>query len=172
MTSWRSLPACIVFLCLWTDYFLQPLRIGLLWYLNVHASPPYRWQRCQAVLYPNMLLLSWIAQGGGRGIVTLDLLNCTEVRSVASPTHPSAQDDVGTIAAKAQTANAQAEGFGELGLLETLCPFQLFYGDGVERLGAESARERVRWVSAIWYVLRCRLFLQLMVCLGRSLIAP
>ena len=24
--------------------------------------------------------------------------------------------------------------------------------DGVERLGAELARERVRWVSAIWYV--------------------
>lgn len=173
MTCWRALPACVVFLCLWTDYFfLQPLRIGLLWYLNVHASPPYRWQRCQAVLYPNMLLLSWIAQGGGRGVVTLDLLNCTEVRSVASPTHPSAQDDVGTIAAKTQTANAQAEGFGELGLLETLCPFQLFYGDGVERLGAESARERVRWVSAIWYVLWCQLFLQLMICLGRSLIAP
>ncbi|KAI9513417.1 hypothetical protein F5148DRAFT_4214 [Russula earlei] len=100
-----------------------------------------------------MLLLSWIAQGGGRGIVTLDLLNCTEVRSVASPTHPSARDDVGTIAAKAQTANALAEGFGELGLMETLCPFQLFYSDGVERLGAESARERVRWVSAIWGVL-------------------
>jgi hypothetical protein len=64
--------------------------------------------------------------------------------------HPSAQDDVGTIAAKAQTANAQAEGFGELSLMETLCPFQLFYSDSVEWLGAESARERVRWVSAIW----------------------
>jgi hypothetical protein len=150
-----SLPL-LCFLFLWTNYFLfQPLRIGLLWYLNVHAPPPYRWQRCQAVLYPNMLLLSWIAQGGGRGIITLDLLNCTEVRSVASPTHPSAQDDVGTIAAKAQTANARAEGFGDLGLMETLCPFQLFYSDGVERLGAESARERVRWVSAIWYVPRC-----------------
>ncbi|KAI9510652.1 hypothetical protein F5148DRAFT_1177465 [Russula earlei] len=97
-----------------------------------------------------MLLLSWIAQGGGHGIVTLDLLNCTEVRSVASPTHPSARDDVGTTAAKAQTANTQAESFGELGLMETLCPFQLFYSNGVERLGAESARERVRWVSAIW----------------------
>jgi len=146
----------LCFLFLWTNHFLfQPLRIGLLWYLNVHAPPLYRWQRCQAVLYPNMLLLSWIAQGGGRGIITLDLLNCTEVRSVASPTHPSAQDDVGTIAAKAQTANARAEGFGDLGLMETLCPFQLFYSDGVERLGAESARERVRWVSAIWYVPHC-----------------
>ena len=48
-----------------------------------------------------MLLLSWITQGGGRGIVTLDLLSCTEVRSVASLTHPSSQDVVGTIAAKA-----------------------------------------------------------------------
>ena len=151
MIYWPFLLACIVPLFLQANSFLyQPLRIGLLWYLNVHATPPYRWQRCQAILYPNMLLLSWIAQGGGRGIVTLDLLNCTEVRSVASPTHPSSQDDVGTIAAKAQTANAQAEGFGELNLMETLCPFQLFYSDGVERLGAESARERVRWVSAIW----------------------
>ena len=76
-----------------------------------------------------------------------------EVRSVAPPTHPSEQDDVGTIAARTQTANAQAEGLGELGLVETLWPLQLFYGDGVERLGAESARERVRWVSSIWYIL-------------------
>ena len=169
----HALLVCAVILFPWTDHFsLQPLRIGLLWYLNVHAPPPYRWQRCQAVLYPNMLLLSWIAQGGGRGIVTLDLLNCTEVRSVASPTHPSAQDDVGTIAARAQTANAQAEGFGELGLVETLCPFQLFYGDGVERLGAESARERVRWVSAIWYVLWwCFSLPRLTAWLGRFSIA-
>jgi hypothetical protein len=50
-------------------------------------------------------------------------------------------------------------GLGELGLLETLCPFQLFYGDSVERLGAELARVHVRWVSAIWYVLSCQLFL-------------
>ncbi|KAI9449978.1 hypothetical protein F5148DRAFT_618772 [Russula earlei] len=99
-----------------------------------------------------MLLLSWIAQGGGHGNVTLDLLNCTEVRSVASPTHPSAQDDVGTTAAKAQTANTQAESFGELGLMEMLCPIQLFYSNGVEWLGAESAREHVHWVSTIWYI--------------------
>lgn len=39
----------------------------------------------------------------------------------------------------------------EIGLMEVLCPFQLLYGDGIERLAAESARERVRWVSAIWY---------------------
>lgn len=96
------------------------------------------------MLYPHMLLLSWIAPGGGRGIVTLDLLNCTEVRSVPSPTHPSAREDVGTIAAMAQS------GSGDVSLTEVLCPFQLLYGDGVERLAAESARERVRWVSAIW----------------------
>ncbi|EMD36982.1 hypothetical protein CERSUDRAFT_95250 [Gelatoporia subvermispora B] len=134
----------------------EPLRIGLLWYLNVHTDPPYRWQRCQALLYPHMLLLSWIAPGGGRGVVTLDLLNCTEVRSVPSPMHPSAREDVGTIAALEQSASARdADGgaLGELGLAETLCPFQLLYSDGVERLGAESARERVRWVSAIWEVL-------------------
>jgi hypothetical protein len=95
-----------------------------------------------------MLLLSWIAPGGGRGIVTLDLLNCTEVRSVPSPTHSSAREDVGTVAALAQSDGSS--GSGSQSLMELLCPFQLLYGDGVERLAAESARERVRWVSAIW----------------------
>ena len=93
-----------------------------------------------------MLLLSWIAPGGGRGVVTLDLLNCTEVRSVPSPSHPSAREDVGTIAARAQIAEGNCPP-----LLELLCPFQLLYSDGVERMAAESARERVRWVGAIWY---------------------
>lgn len=95
-----------------------------------------------------MLLLSWIAPGGGRGVVTLDLLNCTEVRSVPSPNHPSAKEDVGTIAARAQIAEGDCPP-----LMELLCPFQLLYSDGVERLAAESARERVRWVGAIWYVI-------------------
>ncbi|KAF9233907.1 hypothetical protein BU15DRAFT_79651 [Melanogaster broomeanus] len=126
----------------------EPLRIGDLWYLNVHSGPPYRWQRCKALLYPHMLLLSWIAPGGGRGVVTLDLLNCTEVRSVPSPSHSSAREDVGTIAALAQMAEGDSPS-----LVELLCPFQLLYGDGVERLAAESARERVRWVGAIWEAL-------------------
>ncbi|KAH9972889.1 hypothetical protein BGW80DRAFT_1560888 [Lactifluus volemus] len=132
-----------------TSFRLRICRLGLWIPCSRPALLPIT--ACQAVLYPNMLLLSWIAQGGGRGIVTLDLLTCTEVRSVALPTHSSAQDDVGTIAARVKTASAQ--GFGELGLMETLCPFQLFYSDGVERLGGESGRERVRWVSAIWEVL-------------------
>lgn len=60
---------------------------------------------------------------------------------------------VGTIAAKAQTTNTHTEGFGELDLMDMPCPFQLFYSDGVEQLGAELAsRERVHWVIAIWYV--------------------
>ena len=67
-----------------------------------------------------------------------------------SPLHPSARDDVGTIAAQRQ---ADEGAVGEADLMEKLCPFQLLYADGVERLGAESARERVRWVSAIWEAL-------------------
>ncbi|KAH7906932.1 hypothetical protein BJ138DRAFT_1117127 [Hygrophoropsis aurantiaca] len=39
----------------------------------------------------------------GKGVVTLDLVNCTEVRSVPSPTHSSAREDVGTIAVKTQS---------------------------------------------------------------------
>ncbi|KAG9013171.1 hypothetical protein FRB90_006205, partial [Tulasnella sp. 427] len=123
----------------------EPLRTGHLWYLNVHSGAPYTWVRARAVLYPTQLVLSWIAPGGGQGIVTLDLINCTEVRSVPSPVHPSAQNDIGSIAAREQSNQP-----GSDDLVELLCPFQLIYGDGVERLAAESARERVRWVGAIW----------------------
>lgn len=94
-----------------------------------------------------MLLLSWIASGGGRGIVALDLLNCTEVRSVPSPSRPSAKDDIGTVAAQAQANDQDNTDLGHLGdmnLVEALRPFQLLYSDGIE-----SARERVRWASAI-----------------------
>ncbi|KAG9080929.1 hypothetical protein FRC06_005993, partial [Ceratobasidium sp. 370] len=121
----------------------HPVRISALWYLNVHALPPFEWLRAQAVLYPNVLILTWIAPTGGRGVVTLDLVNCTEVWSVPSPSHPSARDDVGSVAARLQSPE----------LAETLCPFQLLYADGVERLGTDTARERVCWVGAIWEVL-------------------
>ncbi|KAG8851671.1 hypothetical protein FRB96_009167 [Tulasnella sp. 330] len=125
----------------------EPLRVGHLWYLNVHTTPPYAWVRARAMLYPTQLILSWVASAGGRGVVTLDLVNCMEVRSVPSPSHPSARGDIGSVAARATTTvfNEAGEPLGEF-----LCPFQLIYGDGVERLGAESARERVRWVGAIW----------------------
>ncbi|KAF8422163.1 hypothetical protein L210DRAFT_3654221 [Boletus edulis BED1] len=123
----------------------EPLHKGDLWYLNVHSGPPYCWQRCEALLYPHMLLLSWIAPAGGRGGITLDLLNCMEVRSVPSPSHPSVKEDVGTIAARTQIAEGSCPP-----LMELLCPFQLLYSDGVERLAAKSARQRTRWVGAIW----------------------
>jgi hypothetical protein len=122
-----------------------------LWYLNVHSPPPYRWVRTRATLYPNALILAWIVPGGGRAVVTLDLVNCTEVRSVPSPLHRDAIDDIGSIAARAQSADEDA-GDGER-LADFLCPFQLIYSDGLERLGAENARERVRWVAALWFVL-------------------
>ncbi|KAF8545921.1 hypothetical protein OG21DRAFT_1528170, partial [Imleria badia] len=117
-------------------------------YAQDSRETPYCWQRYEALLYPHMLLLSWIAPAGGRGSVTLDLLNCTEVHSVPSPSHPSAKEDVGTIAARAQIAEGSCPP-----LMELLCPFQLLYSDGVKRLAAESARQRTRWVGAIWDVL-------------------
>lgn len=112
-------------------------------YLNVHAPPPYRWQRCQALLYPRMLLLTWIAPNGGRGVVTLDLLNCTEVGSTLSPLDPRTASDVGTLAAKEQSV-------GDPEFMLSLLPFHLWYSDGIERLAAESPGERARWVDAIW----------------------
>lgn len=81
-------------------------------------------------------------------------MNCTEVRSVPSPHHRDARDDIGSIAARMQTDEERAvvpSPEGE-GLAHFLCPFQLLYSNGLERLGAESARERVRWVAALWYV--------------------
>ncbi|KAG5637894.1 hypothetical protein H0H81_002779 [Sphagnurus paluster] len=122
-----------------------PLHIGLLWYLNVHDTAPFRWQRCQALLYPQLLLLSWLSPGGGRGIVALDLLNCTSVQSAPSPTHPSARDDIGTIAAKSQGSERDGQT-----LMDMLVPFHMLYADGVERLAAESLLERQKWVNRLW----------------------
>lgn len=69
-----------------------------------------------------------------------------EVHSSYSPNHPAAENDFGAIAARRQ---------GELA--SVLCPFKLVYDDGTEYLGCDSARERVRWVNAIWNVLdTCR----------------
>ncbi|KAG9009214.1 hypothetical protein FRB93_005710 [Tulasnella sp. JGI-2019a] len=128
----------------------EPLRVGNLWYLNVHAPPPYAWVRARTKLHPTHLTLSWAPPAGGLDVITLDLQSCTEVRSVLSPSHPSARGDIGSVAARATPATSNEAGES---LSEFLCPFQLIYGDGVERLGAESARERVRWVDTIWNTL-------------------
>ncbi|TFK75643.1 hypothetical protein BDN72DRAFT_448936 [Pluteus cervinus] len=92
-----------------------------------------------------MLLLSWLAPGGGRGIVALDLLNCTNVQSTPSPTHPSARDDVGTVAARRQSNERSGQP-----LMDMLAPFHMLYADGVERMAAESLLERQKWVNRIW----------------------
>ena len=99
-----------------------------------------------------MLLLSWLAPGGGRGIVALDLLNCTKAQSAYSPMHP--RDDVGTLAASQQTNDGNGQS-----LMDTLVPFQMLYADGMERLAAESLLERQRWVNRIMYVFYLTLFL-------------
>ena len=101
-----------------------------------------------------MLLLSWLAPGGGRGIVALDLLNCTKAQSAYSPLHPLARDDVGTLAARQQTNDRDGQS-----LMDTLVPFQMLYADGVERLAAESLLERQKWVNRIMYVFYFILFL-------------
>ncbi|KAJ3911506.1 hypothetical protein F5877DRAFT_85875 [Lentinula edodes] len=122
----------------------EPLHLGTLYYLNVHAEPPYRWQRCQALLYCHTLLLSWLAPTTqsvpgpstgraplGRAVVQLDLVNCFAVESALSLSHPRARDDVGAIAAREQDTGA------DTGLMESLVPFWMVYGDGVERLGSD-----------------------------------
>ncbi|KAJ7855204.1 hypothetical protein B0H14DRAFT_3647611 [Mycena olivaceomarginata] len=107
-----------------------PLHIGLLWFLNVHAPPPFRWQRCQALLYPHLLLLSWLAPGGGRGIVGLDLVNCEGVQSTPSLGHPGAREDVGGVAAR--------EGAGEY--FEREWGGERWYGEERDAVDGEWAR--------------------------------
>ncbi|KAJ7922246.1 hypothetical protein B0H13DRAFT_2411739 [Mycena leptocephala] len=124
-----------------------PLHIGLLWFLNVHAPPPYRWQRCQALLYPHLLLLSWLAPGGGRGIAGLDLINCQSVQSTPGLGHPAAREDAGSVAAMEQSEGEQGQAAHTL--VDLLVPFQIVYEDGVERLAAESLLERQNWVTRI-----------------------
>lgn len=90
----------------------------------------------------------WVEGGGGKAIVRLDLLSCHEVRSIPSPSHIDAWKDIGNVTARAQALD---DAGGVVGIDE-LCPFQMVYADGVERLGAGSPRERSRWVEAIWFV--------------------
>jgi hypothetical protein len=111
-----------------------------LWYLNVRSPAPYRWVCARATLCLNALILAWIVPGEGRAVVTLDLVNCTGVRGAPSPLHQDAIDDIGSIAARAQSAEENV-GEGER-LADFLCPFQLIDSDELERLGAENARER------------------------------
>ncbi|KAJ3746573.1 hypothetical protein DFH05DRAFT_963315 [Lentinula detonsa] len=138
-----------------------PLHLGTLYYLNVHAEPPYRWQRCQGLLYRHTLLLSWLAPTTpspsgpstvraplGRAVVQLDLVNCFAVESALSLSHPRARDDVGAIAAREQDGLSQ-NGV-EIGLIESLVPFWMVYGDGVERLACDSLVQRLRWIERIW----------------------
>ncbi|TKY90718.1 hypothetical protein EX895_000716 [Sporisorium graminicola] len=116
----------------------KPLRAGVLYYFNVHDRNP-RWLRVKAVLLPSAVAMSWIPTGGGRENVVLDLRACREVHSVPSPAHPSSVADVGA-------ASARSQGIAQIN------PFQLIFDDGVERLAAETAKERVQWVTAIWDV--------------------
>jgi hypothetical protein len=132
-----------------TFVYLQPLRVGTLWYLHVHIGDErFRWIKCKAVLFRSQLPLTWVEAGGGQAIISLYLLNWHEVRSMPSPNHASAWDDIGKVATRAQALDKG----GAPGGIKELCPFQMMYEDGVERLGAGSPRERMKWVGAIWYV--------------------
>ncbi|KAJ6456340.1 hypothetical protein C8R47DRAFT_1248862 [Mycena vitilis] len=107
---------------------------------NVHAPPPFRRQRCQALLYPHLLLLSWLAPGGRRGIVGLDLIS-SSVQSTPSLGPPAAREDVGTVAAREQSGVDTLAGL--------LVPFQMVYEDSGQRLAAESLFCRDRSGEAV-----------------------
>ncbi len=64
---------------LFSIHQIQPIRLGHLWYLNVHdpTRGPH-WISCDASLYSDRVVLSWEAEArGSRGFVTLDLIHCS-----------------------------------------------------------------------------------------------
>ncbi|KAF6743475.1 hypothetical protein DFP72DRAFT_933203 [Ephemerocybe angulata] len=136
-----------------------PKYVGHLWYLNVHAeSLPYRWERCQASLYSDRLLLTWTSWGADGKRETLDwtmsLSSCRVISSNPKPAHPGAPEDIGIIAAGEQEA-VEING-GKVDLAEYLVPFQLVWPGDTERLAAESLNGRSEWVSRIWDVMNGR----------------
>ncbi|KAJ7051023.1 hypothetical protein C8F01DRAFT_1343347 [Mycena amicta] len=112
--------------------------------LRSGRSPSLRSARSGA--NPPSLNIAKLNQGG-RGVVRLDLVNCTAVQSMPSPGHPSARDDVGSVAARLRSEAGEP---GVDTLVVLLVPFQMIYEDGVERLAAESLLERQKWVNHIW----------------------
>jgi hypothetical protein len=68
-------------------------------------------------------------------------LNCTSVISVPSPTHSSAQ---------MMWLSRRGCRHGWQPLVDMLVPLHFLYGDGVERVAAESLLERQRWVNYLW----------------------
>ncbi|KAJ3767681.1 hypothetical protein FB446DRAFT_819548 [Lentinula raphanica] len=107
-----------------------PLHLGTLYYLNVHAEPPIDGNDVRAYCRAPL----------GRAVVQLDLVNCFAVESALSLSHPRERDDVGAIAAREQDALSQSG--VEIGLIESLVPFWMVYGDGVERLACDSLVQR------------------------------
>ncbi|KAF5325074.1 hypothetical protein D9619_009643 [Psilocybe cf. subviscida] len=112
-------------------------------------------RRPQTSLYPHLLLLSWLSPGGGRGIVALDLLNCTSVVNLFGGGGLGGREarevgDVGGSAAREQDEEMRTTGSDRPRLVDTLVPFHMLYADDVERLAAESLLERQKWVNRIW----------------------
>jgi hypothetical protein len=59
--------------------YLQPLRVGTLWYLHVHTGDEcFCWIKCKAVLSRSQLQLTWVKAAGGKAIISLDLLNISK----------------------------------------------------------------------------------------------
>ena len=105
---------------------------GYISYLNAHRLGPYSWQRAEAYLYPQLIILSWIPPDQGRLVVRLDLLSCLEIRTAAPI--PYIDPETG-----------QAEQGGE----DLSARFDLVYDDSIERLGTESREDMLDWFQAI-----------------------
>jgi hypothetical protein len=93
------------------------------------------WTTCTATVEANTIVISWLTTHGNPSIHTIQLSNCTDVRSLSS-----LQLDAEECALLPKKGDTE-----ELKVFEIL-----FEGRAREKFAATSVRERAEWVSAIW----------------------
>jgi len=113
-------------------------RTGPLLYLSRTSQPSSSfpilpvWTACSVTVESNTMVISWLTSHGNPSFHTIQLSNCTDVRSLSS-----------------QQLDAE-----ECALLPDTEEFKvfeiLFEGRPREKFAAISVRERAEWVSAIW----------------------
>jgi hypothetical protein len=122
---------------------LPPARkhTGSLLYLSrasqLSSSSPILpvWTTCTATVEIDTIVISWLTVHGNPSIHTIQLSNCTDVRSLSSQQLDG--EEFALLPKKGDTE--------ELKVFEIL-----FEGRAREKFAATSVRKRAEWVSAIW----------------------
>jgi hypothetical protein len=120
----------------------EPMKLaGPLLYLSRMSQPSASsptlpvWTTCTASVETGKIVISWLTTQGNPSIHTIQLSNCTDVRSLSSQ----------QLDAEERALLPREDGTEELKVFEIL-----FEGKAREKFAATSVHERAEWVSAIW----------------------